>query len=294
LGQLAGTFRRVYLVMAQFGNQLELLGKCIDRTHANRNPVLIAAALALVLLIHRLELAAKARRHLPVEEFDHAPALVAATERDVAGIAETGARPFAVLNSESVATAEEADLLVLHSNGPAAVGIALVRFVDITDPELQLATGIAVKAADVEVMTVDVVVLENVVLAGEGVAVLQPADLHVLDAGAGCALVPVVEIGNVNVVTLVETSPRPQRTAVKCGHLAPFSVRLNHPRPAVVASELGRVVVFVIQRRHTFDTQHRTVIEGEQILSQAQLCILLALVTETKFRGRARQLKTGL
>src|SRR5690606_40839390 len=127
LGQLAGTFRRVYLVMAQFGNQLELLGTCIDRTHANRNPVLIAAALALVLLIHRLELAATARRHLPVEEFDHAPALVAATERDVAGIAETGPRPFAVLNSESVATAEEADLFVLHSNGPAAVGIALVQ-----------------------------------------------------------------------------------------------------------------------------------------------------------------------
>ncbi len=280
--------------MADLGHQLELIGEGVHRAHAHGDPVLITAVLALVLLIHRLELPAEARRQLPVEVLHDPPALGTAAQRHVAGVAQPGTWPLAVLHGEGVAAPQEAVLLVLHGNRPATVGILTVRLVDVADAELQLATGIAVEAADVEVVPIDVLVLEDVVLAGKRVAVLQPADLHVFDARAGCTLVPVVEIGDMDVVTFVEAPAGPERTAIQLRNLAPFGIGLHHPRPAMVAGELGRVVVLVVERRHAFQAQHRAVIEGHQVMPQIQLGVLFAFVTQTVLGRRPGQLKAGL
>ncbi|GIZ13509.1 hypothetical protein NCCP436_29250 [Pseudomonas sp. NCCP-436] len=96
---------------------------------------------------------------------------------------------------------------MLRGDRPAAVGAGAVGLVDVADAELQLAARVDLKAADVKVVTVDVGLLEVAVLAREGVAVLQPTVLEVLDTGAGGALVPVVEVADMDVVTLVEAAP---------------------------------------------------------------------------------------
>src|SRR5690606_2121436 len=145
----------------------------------------------------------EARGELPVEVLDQAPAGGVAVQGDVAGVAQAGARPFAVLHGEGVLPAEEVGLLVLRGEGPAAMGVAAVRLVDVAEAELQAAAGVGLETADVEVVAVDVGFLPETVLAREGVAVLEIAQFHVLDAGAGGALVPVVEIGDVDVVALV-------------------------------------------------------------------------------------------
>src|SRR5690606_30500247 len=103
--------------------------------------------------------------------------------------------------------------------------------------------------ADVEIVTIDVPVLEDVVLTGKRIAVFQPTDLHVLHASTGRTLVPVVEVGDMDVVTFVEATPRPERTTVKLRHLAPFGIGLDHSRPTMITGEFGRVVVLVIERR---------------------------------------------
>ncbi|MCY1549083.1 hypothetical protein D9M68_852370 [compost metagenome] len=56
-------------------------------------------------------------------------------------------------------------LLVLCMNRPTAVGIPAIRLVDIVHPQFQFSTGVGLNAANVEIVTIDVGVLEEVVLA---------------------------------------------------------------------------------------------------------------------------------
>src|SRR5690606_36897059 len=136
-------------------------------------------------------------------------------------------------------------------------------------------------AADVEIVATDVFVLEVAVLARKGVAVRQPVDLHVLDPEAGGALVPVIEVVDMDVVSLVEASAGPERAVIQRGDVAPFDVRLDQPRPTVIALESGAVVVFDVQRGHAFDAQYRAIIEGGEVVGETQLCVLLALIAES-------------
>ncbi len=183
---------------------------------------------------------------------------------------------------------------MLHRHGPTAVGIVTAGLVEVAQAELQLTSRVAVEAANVEVVAGDVVLLEHAVLAREGIAVLQPANLHVLHAGTGGALVPVVEVGDMDVVALVEAPPGPQRAVVQRRHLAPLGIGLHHPRPAVIAGELRGVVVLVVERRHAFQAQYRAVGEGVEVLTQIELGVLLALVTQAVLGRRAGQLEAGL
>src|SRR5690606_14760677 len=171
LGKFASAFPRVDLVMTDFGDQLELIGNCIHRTRTYGNPVLIAAILSLVLLIDHLELTAETRRQAPVEVLHYPPAFGAATQGHVAGVPQPSTWTFTVLHSEGIAAAKETDLLVLRRDGPSAVGIFPVRFVDVADAKLQFAAWVAVETADVEIVTIDVPVLEDVVLTGKRIAV---------------------------------------------------------------------------------------------------------------------------
>lgn len=104
------------------------------------------------------------------------------------------------------------------------------------------------EARDVEVVTGGVFLLVQVVLARNGVAVFKVADQHVLDAAAGGTLVPVVEIGDMDVVTFVVTPTGPHRTAVEGGQVRPLRIHLRHARRAVIlALEFQLAVVLVVE-----------------------------------------------
>ncbi|MCY1301155.1 hypothetical protein D9M69_481640 [compost metagenome] len=97
-----------------------------------------------------------------------------------------------------------------------------------------------------------------------------------------------------DVVPLVEAAPRPERTAVQRRHVAPLGIHLVHPREAVFPSELGRVAVFVVELRHAFNADLRTIDEPDQVLAQVQFDVLLTLVTQAILGLRAWQLEAGL
>ncbi|MNF82982.1 hypothetical protein D3C84_652940 [compost metagenome] len=183
---------------------------------------------------------------------------------------------------------------MLRRHRPAAVGVGAVGLVDIADAYANLPTGVGLEAVDIEIVAVDVGVLVVVVLAREDVAVLEVTDGHLVEAEAGGALVPVVVVGDVDVVALVETAPGPEGAAVQRRHVAPLGVHLVHPREAVVAGEFGGVAVFVVELRHALDADHRTVVELEQVLAQVQFDVLLALIAQAVFGLRPRQLEAGL
>lgn len=123
---------------------------------------------------------------------------------------------------------------MLRGDRPAAVGVTPARFFDVAQAQFQLAAGVGLEARDVEVVTGGVFLLVQVVLAGNRVAVLEVADQHVLDAPARGALVPVVEVGDMDVVTLVVTPTGPQRAAIEAGQVGPLRIHLRHARGAVV------------------------------------------------------------
>ena len=183
---------------------------------------------------------------------------------------------------------------MLSRHRPTTVGVATVRIGDVADAELQLTVGVGVKAADVEIVAIGVVFLEDAVLARKGVAVLQAANFNVFNTGTRSTLVPVIEVGNVDVIPLVEAPTGPQRAVVKRRDVAPFGVRLHQARKAMVAGELGCVIVFVVQRSHALNAQDRPVVHGEQVLTQPQLGVLLALVPQSELGRCARQLEAGL
>ncbi|MNF96875.1 hypothetical protein D3C84_796820 [compost metagenome] len=54
------------------------------------------------------------------------------------------------------------------------------------------------------------------------------------------------------------------------------------------------MAVFVVQLGHTLDAEYRAVVQGQQVLAQVQLHIVLALVAQTVFRLRAGQLEARL
>ena len=183
---------------------------------------------------------------------------------------------------------------MLCAHRPAAVGVGAVRLVDVADAHFQLAAGVDLEAADVEIVAVDVGLLVVVVLAREHVAVLEVADLHLVDTKTSGALVPVVEVGDMDVVTLVEAAPGPQRTAIECRHVAPLGVHLVHPREAVIAGEFRRMTILVVELGHALDADHRAVIQAKQVLAQVQFDVLLALVAQAVLGLRARQLEALL
>ncbi|MOA26700.1 hypothetical protein D3C78_1475120 [compost metagenome] len=59
-------------------------------------------------------------------------------------------------------------------------------------------------------------------------------------------------------------------------------------------SELGRVAVFVVELRHAFNADLRTIDEPDQVLAQVQFDVLLTLVTQAILGLRAWQLEAGL
>src|SRR5690606_8712718 len=192
-GQLSVLALGVDPVMPQLRDQLERVGKGVDRPNPEGNPFRVRAVRAFVLLIYRRQLPGESRRKLPIEVLHHPPALVAAVEAGVTGVAKPGSRSLSVLNGKGVLASQKACLLVLQRDRPATVFIIAAGLVDIADAELQLAAGVGIEAADVEIVATDVFVLEVAVLARKGVAVRQPVDLHVLDPEAGGALIPVIE-----------------------------------------------------------------------------------------------------
>ena len=98
-----------------------------------------------------------------------------------------------------------------------------------------------------------------------------------------------------DVVTFVVTPPGPQRTAIETGQVGPLRIHLRHARRAIVFTlELQGTVVLVIEGSHGIDAEHRTVIEGQQILTQFQLGVLLAFVAQAVLGLRTRQLETLL
>jgi len=98
---------------------------------------------------------------------------------------------------------------MLRGQRPTAVGITPTGFFDVAQAQFQLAAGVGLEAGHVEVVTRGVFLLVQVVLARKRVAVFQVANQHILDAAARGALVPVVEIGDMDVVTLVVTPAPP-------------------------------------------------------------------------------------
>ncbi|MNN97978.1 hypothetical protein D3C81_2172530 [compost metagenome] len=69
------------------------------------------------------------------------------------------------MNSELVDSTQKRDLLVLGNHRPALMSILTARLVQITDAQLNLATGICVESADGHIMTGNKILLEDVVLA---------------------------------------------------------------------------------------------------------------------------------
>ncbi len=246
-------------------------------------------------MIHRLDLPAETRRHLPVEKLHGAVAFAALVQGGIAGIAQTRAGAFAVLQGEFVLAAEKRFLHMLRGDRPTAVGVTPSGFFDVAQAKLQLTAGVGLEACHVEVVTGGVFLLVEVVLARQRVAVFEVADFDVLDTAARGALVPVVEVRDMDVVTLVVTAPRPHRAAIEAGQVGPLRVHLRHARRAVVLTlELQGSVVFVVQRCHGIDAQHRAVVEGQQVLAQLEFGVLLAFVAQAVFGLRPRQLETLL
>ncbi|MNE85074.1 hypothetical protein D3C80_1820310 [compost metagenome] len=99
---------------------------------------------------------------------------------------------------------------MLGSNRPPAVGVAAIRIFDIAEAELEFATRVSVDAADIEVVSVCVILLEDIVFPGEGVAIFKPPELYILNARTGTALIPVVKVGNMDAVTFVKPSTCPK------------------------------------------------------------------------------------
>ena len=231
---------------------------------------------------------------MPVEKLDNPVALAAVIQTKVAGITQAGAGPFAVLHGKFVLAPQELALHMLRGNGPATVGIGALGLVQITEAQLQLTARVGVETGDVEVVTGDVVFLVEVVLARQGVAVLEAADQHVLDTGTGRTLVPVVEVGNMDVVTLVVTTPGPQRTAVEARQIGPLRIQLRQACRTVVTLKRQLAIVLVVQRGHAIDAQHRAIVEAVDVLAQFQLGVLFALVAQPVLGLGTGQLEAGL
>ena len=196
--------------MPQFSDQLELLADGVRRAYTQGDPVLVLSSRTYIFLVHRLHLPAETRGHLPIEELHGTVAFTALVQRSIAGVAQAGAGAFAVLQGEFILTAQEWRLHVLRRQRPTTVGVTPTSLCDVAQAKLQLAARVGVETCHVEVVTGGVFLLVQVVLARQGVAVFQAADQHVFDPPTGGALVPVVEVGDVNVVTLVVTPPGPQ------------------------------------------------------------------------------------
>ena len=143
-------------------------------------------------------------------------------------------------------------------------------------------------------MTGDSLLLIKAVFARKRIAVFQTADQHIFDAAARGALVPVVKVGDVDVIAFVVAPPGPQRAAIKTRQVRPLRVQLRHAHRTVLPLKGELVVVLVVKRGHAVDAEHRAVIQGQDVLAKFQLRVLLALVAQPVFGFSAGQFETRL